>query len=287
MADFRIDAERERQEATLKGLISSLLNLPTDEIFRIEILNPMQYSESFDTKTTVLDLKVHLNNKQYVLVEMQVRRFDEWTSRTLVYGCRQIADQAHKDFDYGDLQQVIQVSIMDYTLFEDHKRFFAKYEIRDDEGYPYTDKLKFYVMDLTAISQATDEEQRQGLTEWAEAFKAENWQEVKEIDNLAVKEAAKTMEMIMRNPTEREILRARTDAMIDQRTMLHSAERRGRAEGRAEGRVEGRAEGRAEGQITAFAELVKDGLLTIAEAAKRSGMTETEFAQIAGIQPNN
>ena len=133
-----------RNKEALRGLISTLLDIPTEEIVTIEILNPMQYGESFDTKTTVLDLKVHLNEEVFVLVEMQVRRFDYWTNRSLVYGCRQIVDQTHKGFDYGDLQQVVQVSIMDYTLFEDNKRFFARYEIRDENGYPYTDKLKFY-----------------------------------------------------------------------------------------------------------------------------------------------
>ena len=134
-------------------------------------------------------------------------------------------------------------------------------------------------MDLTAIAQATEEEQKQGLVEWAEAFKADNWEEVNDIDNSAIKEAAKTMELILKNPTERELIRARMDALIDQRTIERSAERRGLAKGRAEGR----AEGRVEGQINGFAGLVKDGLLSIAEAAKRCNMTTEEFAQKAGI----
>ena len=49
-----------------------------------------------------------------------------------------------------------------------------------------------------------------------------------------------------------------------------------REEARAEGLAEGRAEGRAEG-IRAFAALVKDGILSLTEAAKRMGMSESEF----------
>ena len=75
------------------------------------------------------------------------------------------------------------------------------------------------------------------------------------------------MELILKNPTERELIRARMDALIDQRTIERSAERRGRAEG----------------QIEFAAGMVKDGLLTIAEAAKRMNMTTEEFAQKAGI----
>ena len=216
-----------------------------------------------------------------------MRKFDEWTNRTLVYGCRQIADQAHKNFDYSELQQVIQVSIMDYTLFEDHKRFFTRYEIRDEEGYRYSDKLQFYVMDLTAIDLATEEEKKQGLTEWGEAFSADDWEGVREIQNSAVKEAAKTMELIMRNPTERELVRARMDALIDMRTMERSAERRGREQGEKIGREQGeklgREQGEKSGKIKILASLVTDGILTTADAANRANMTVTEFKKQTGL----
>lgn len=117
---------------------------------------------------------------------------------------------------------------MDYTLFPDHKVFFDQYMPRNMEGYPFTDRIQFYVMDLTAIDQATD--QQQGLIEWARAFKAESWEEVNGIDNPAVKEAAKTMEMIMSNPTQREWIRMRLDAEMDRRTEIHAAERNAKLE---------------------------------------------------------
>ena len=50
-----------------------------------------------------------------------------------------------------------------------------------------------------------------------------------------------------------------------------------------EGRVEGRAEGRAEGTFDTLASLVKDGILSIKDAASRAGLTETSFKkQMAG-----
>ena len=42
-------------------------------------------------------------------------------------------------------------------------------------------------------------------------FKADSWEEVQEIDNTGVKEATKTMQLIMSNPTERDLVRARRD----------------------------------------------------------------------------
>lgn len=45
----------------------------------------------------------------------------------------------------------------------------------------------------------------------------------------------------------------------------------------SESKSKGKAEGKAEGKMSAFAELVKDGLLSVKDAAARMGMTEDEF----------
>ena len=227
-----------RNLAALKALLSVLLGIPEAQIARIDILNPMQYSELIRTRLTVLDLKVHLNDGTYVLVEMQVRNFEFWTNRTLAYAARAVADQvadqvgdeATDEFRYSKLEPVIQISIMNYSLFPTHKRFFAKYTPKDEEGYEYTDKLRFNVLDLTQIEEATDEQKAQGLVEWAKAFRAKSWAEVNEIENPGVKEAAKTMQVIMANPTEREMIRMRRDAEIDRRTEVNAAKRQGKAE---------------------------------------------------------
>ena len=52
-----------------------------------------------------------------------------------------------------------------------------------------------------------------------------------------------------------------------------------RAEGRAEGREEGRVEGRAEGREIMIFELVQDGDYSIQQAAKKLGISVTEFEQ--------
>ena len=55
----------------------------------------------------------------------------------------------------------------------------------------------------------------------------------------------------------------------------------GIAQGRSEGIAQGRSEGRTEGKLSMLYELTKDGVLTLAEAAKRAGMSEKAF--LAGM----
>ena len=171
---------------------------------------------------------MQLNSGAYLNVEMQVRRFSYWTNRTVVYSCRQITEQSNaEDFSYDKLEPVIHISIMDHTLFEDHKRFFAKYELMDDKGYRYTDKLQFYVMDLKAISEATEEERKQGLVQWAEAFSAKSWEQLQKIDNPGVKEAAIQMQTAMSNQQQRQMIWSRRMAQMDHDSQMASARTEG------------------------------------------------------------
>ena len=68
---------------------------------------------------------------------------------------------------------------------------------------------------------------------------------------------------------------------------LRRREEKGREEGIAKGREEGLAEGREEGMAkgrwTTLAELVREGILTLQEAAKKAGMSEEHFRKLAAL----
>ena len=118
-------------------------------------------------------------------------------------------------------------------------------------------------MDLTQVNEATEEQKAQGLVEWAKAFRADSWEEVNQIQNSAVKEAAKTMKLIMSNPTEREIIRMRQAAQNDWITMRNSERKAGMQEAKLE---------MARG-------LKRDGV-DPAIIAKNSGLSLSEIAKL-------
>lgn len=69
----------------------------------------------------------------------------------------------------------------------------------------------------------------------------------------------------------------------EERTIAEFREE-GKEEGRAEGLEEGRAEGRAEGGLDMLVNLVKKGLLMLAQAADEAHMTVPEFQAQMGAQ---
>ncbi|MDY3769554.1 MAG: hypothetical protein SOZ88_01985 [Lachnospiraceae bacterium] len=79
----------------------------------------------------------------------------------------------------------------------------------------------------------------------------------------------------------------REKRLHDEASALGSARREGEligeARGKAAGRAEGEAIGEARGMISTLARLVKDGLLSVEEAARRANMTTEEFKSKAGL----
>ena len=57
-------------------------------------------------------------------------------------------------------------------------------------------------------------------------------------------------------------------------------------EGRKEGREEGREEGRKEERVSNYSSLVQDGILSLSEAMKRSGLSEEEINGWIQAHPN-
>ena len=132
-----------------------------------------------------------------------------------------------------------------------------------------------YVMDLTQLESATEEQFRQGLVEWGRIFRANSWAEIEAIENPGVKEASKTMQFILSNPTERELIRTMMDAEIDHRTQINAA--------RARGIELGKKLGEAHGKTTAHQEdarRMKEDGMSPENISKYTGLTLQDIASL-------
>ena len=61
---------------------------------------------------------------------------------------------------------------------------------------------------------------------------------------------------------------------------------KGREEGFEQGRAEGFNDGRVEGFFEALSSLVKDGILSVKDAAERAGISEADFKEKMGATPH-
>ena len=96
-----------------------------------------------------------------------------WPERSLSYLCRNF-DNLHSGEDFLSVRPVIQIGLLDFTLFENHPEFYATYQFLNVKNYTlYSDKLRLSVLDLTRIDLASKEDKHYHIDYWASLFKAE------------------------------------------------------------------------------------------------------------------
>ena len=84
--------------------------------------------------------------------------------------------------EYINAKPAIHIGILDYTPFPEHPLFYSKNQIMDVNTHRiYSDKFSLYVLDLSQIDLATEEDCFWQVDEWAKLFKATTWEEIKMI----------------------------------------------------------------------------------------------------------
>ena len=122
--DYLFQAVLQSSNKTLKGLVCSLLHMNPKKIHSVVITNPIELGKKIDQKKFILDVRVVLDNQLSLNIELQVVNQGNWPERSIVYLCRSF-DQLNKGQDYIEVMPIVQVCILDFTLFCDDPEFYA------------------------------------------------------------------------------------------------------------------------------------------------------------------
>ena len=211
--DYLFRALLQRNNHVLKGLICVLLHIEESDISSVIITNPIRLGDSIDNKTFVLDINVILNQHHIINLEMQVINLNNWQDRSLSYLARNF-DHLKKGEDYELTHPVIQIGLLDYTLFPDHPEFYSTYQFLNVKNHTlYSDKMRISVLDLSRIDLATEEDRQYQLDYWAALFKAKTWEELQMLaqNNNYFKEASETVYELTQEEQIRQQCLARED----------------------------------------------------------------------------
>ena len=211
--DYLFRALLQKNNRVLKGLVCSLLHLSPEEVRSVTITNPIVLGDAIDEKTFILDIRALLNDSTILNLEMQVINEHNWADRSLSYLCRDLDQLKHGD-DYSQIQPVIQISFLNFTLFPDHPEFFATYKLLNVKNHTlYSDKLQLSVVDLTKIQLATSEDKEYHIDYWATLFKCSTWEELTMLaeNNEYLREATETVYEISQEEQIRMQCEARED----------------------------------------------------------------------------
>ena len=211
--DYLFRALLQQNNLVLKGLICALLHMEEADISSVIITNPIRLGDSIDNKTFVLDINVILNQHHIINLEMQVVNLNNWQDRSLSYLARNF-DHLKKGEDYKLTHPVIQIGLLDYTLFPEHPEFYSSYQFLNVKNHTlYSDKWRISVLDLSRIDLATEEDRQYQLDYWAALFKAKTWEELQMLaqDNHYFKEASETVYELTQEERIRQQCLARED----------------------------------------------------------------------------
>lgn len=217
--DYLFRALLQKNNKVLKGLICALLHLNPEDVESVVITNPIELGKAFDEKTFILDIKVNLNYYTIINLEMQVINEQNWTERSLSYLCRNF-DHLKAGEQYQTLRPVIQIGLLNFTLFPDCPEFYSTYQLLNVKNHTlYSDKLRISVLDLTQIDLATEEDRRYQLDYWAALFKSTTWEELRMLakDNEYIADASDTIYKLSQEERIRMECEAREDYYRRQR----------------------------------------------------------------------
>lgn len=211
--DYMFRAVMEENIPVLKGLVCSLLHLNPSEVTSVTVTNPHLLSDSYFDKEFVLDIKVILDNRILINLEMQLLNHGNWPERSLSYLCRRF-DQLEKGEDYINCKPVIHISFLNFELFPKYPEFYATYKLLNIRNHNlYSDKFTLSVVDLSHIELATKEDKTYGIDKWARLFKAATWEEIKMLaeNNPTFTEASQNLYILNADEMAKERARAREE----------------------------------------------------------------------------
>ena len=179
--DYFFRALMQENNRVLKALVCSLLHLNEEEVHKVLLLNPVELGRQIGEKDFLLDIRILLDNRMKVNLEMQVVNAGNWVERSQCYLCRSF-DSLNKGGNYKDILPAVQIGILDFTLFPEAPEFFATYRLMNVKSHKiYSDKLRLSVLDLKQIELATEEDRSYHIDYWARLFKATTWKELRKM----------------------------------------------------------------------------------------------------------
>ena len=219
MNDMLFHMVMSKSKKALKGFRES-------DVRSVKLLNTIDYTETL-TKQIALDVRVELNNRELIDIEIQVAKKQGWINRSLLYLCRTF-DNLQAAEDYERIKPATHVGILDFNLFPEHPEFYARYLMTNvKNGNVYTPNFALNVLSLKHIDKATAEDEANSLVYWARLFKATTWEELKKLaeHSSAFEEVTDKMYKVNTDEQERYLIEAHEKYMLDMLTEKNARKR--------------------------------------------------------------
>lgn len=231
---------REGNEKITKAMIQAATK---EKIQKVNLDNDKHLVGKYpEEKLGIVDLKATLDNGTICDIEIQLADNKDTAERFLFYWSRIYAGQLVKGDDYGKLNKVIGIIIIDYELekTKEVQKLSTKWKIREvstGKQIELTDVFELYIIEIPKARRILKEEPKNELAQWVMFINDPNESEVSKImeDNKEIKEAMNELEKISKDKELRRVAELREKAIRDEKNGLRHAKEEGIKEGIKEG----------------------------------------------------
>ena len=280
----RIFGQEENKQA-LKDFLESILE---EEILKIEIKNPEIPKNFYDSKYGVLDLKVTLNDKSIVDVEMQMKNEHNIEQRDTFYLASNYVNELKEGEPYTNCKKSIVINILNFMYYnrnEYHsvaRMIFeeAKEEEKVEMGYKEEDRymtkyLEVHIIELPKF-KIKNPKMHTKLEEWLWLFIGSD-EKVSEASkkNKEIEKIKKKLASMSLSPEERNNYEYRLRAIRDEADAIEYKTKQAKEEGIREGLERG-AKRRTEEMVK---EMLKNNF-TIEQIETITKLTKEEIERL-------
>lgn len=176
--DYMFRAVLQKSEDALKHLLAALLDISFESITSCQILNPIILGEAIDEKSCIMDIRLEVNHKQMINLEMQAGHFDYWAARLLFY-LSKLYCNIKRGENYSDIKPALHIGILTDSPFEEVQEFYSEYYMMNPVNkHILSRNFSARMLDLSQIENVVEEQRDTELYYWARLFTATTWEEI-------------------------------------------------------------------------------------------------------------
>lgn len=300
------------QEITIVFLNAVLKRTGKDRIKGISFSNTEAGGEYAEDKQSRLDLLVVTEEGEWINVEIQFTNQYDMVHRSLYYWSGVYRKQMKRKMGYRELNPVIAVNLMNFSLFHKTEKYHTTYHLyENEEQFKLTDILELHFVEMPKLIQAWKEEKLNPwddvLARWLLLLGVVDQRNgtvyddiLKELEEIAMKDeslhqAFQSWEALSGTPEEVYAYESRLKRIMDEEAAVREAElrlqeaerraeQRGLEKGKERGREEGRKEGREEGREEVKKLLARNLLAKGMKAEIVAEALELELQMVLAIQ---
>ena len=284
----------------LRALLSALLSIPKKDITEIMLKNVELIPDDYDNKFSRLDLNLEVNGKK-INIELQICSYDDYAKRNLFYWARNYTNDLKSGHAYGELKETICINILGFDMFE-CKEYHSHFQVIETTRHEIlTDALSIHYFELNKAAAAEGDSE---MLQWLHLINAETEDDLMVIEQTDIQEIKDAVIKIRELSEDEKAKQAAFQREMDlfEKEMFYNklnkvsadynqmkvdydkAKEESEQKDKIIEELISEKEKQFENMKDSFIRLVREGKLSVAEAASCAGMSTEEFEKLMNTE---